>query len=167
MSSTNKNFAFAYAFLVILPLVGLAGILRSGRSLKAPVSIDGVWNLQVDPAQLDSLSCAKTPAPGSDKTIEISQSGTSFALTFPNGPRLTGSGVLDGSTLRAALIQPSESPSESSCGAGRQLSLLATFDRKADPRSLLGALSVTNCPTCAVVGFRAEHQAPATPKGGR
>lgn len=166
MSSTNKQFAFAYAFLVILPLVALAGILRSGRSLKAPVSIDGVWNLQVDPAQLDSLSCAKTLAPVSDRTIAISQSGTSLAFTFPNGPKLTGLGVLDGSTLRAALIQPSESPAENSCGAGHQLSLLATVDRKADSRSLLGTVSVTNCPTCAAVGFRAQLQAPPVSKGG-
>src|SRR5208283_757233 len=47
MSRTNRNFVFAYTFLVILPLAGLAGILKTGRNLTAPVSIDGVWILQV------------------------------------------------------------------------------------------------------------------------
>lgn len=165
MSSTNRNFVFAYVFLVILPLVGLAGILKSGRSVTAPVSIDGVWNWQVDSAQLDSLPCGKTLAQAFDKTIAISQSGKSFVLTFPSASKVTGSGILDATTLRAALIQPPGSSSTSSC-IGGQLSLLATVDRQADSRSLAGTFSVANCPTCASVGFRAERQSPATSRGG-
>jgi len=165
MSSTNRNFAFAYAFLVILPLVGLAGILKSGRSLTAPVSLDGAWNWQVDSAQLDSLPCGKILALGLDKTLAISQSGTSFLLTFPSAPKLTGSGILDGTTLRATFTQPLGSSATSNC-AGEQLSLLAKVDRQADSRLMAGTLSVTNCPTCASVGFRAQRQSPATSRGG-
>lgn len=164
MSSTNKNFVFAYAFLVILPLVGLAGILKSGRSLTAPVSIDGVWSLQVDSAQLDALPCGRILAAIPDKTIAISQSGRSFVLTFPGGPRVNASGTLDGTTLRASFTPP-ESPS-GNCTGPRELSLLATVDRRADSSFLVGTVSVPNCPTCASIGFHAERQAAAMPKGG-
>jgi hypothetical protein len=165
MSRTNRNFVFAYAFLVVLPLVGLAGILKSGRHLAAPVSIDGVWNVRVDSAQLDSLPC-KGLAVISGQTIAISQSGTSFVLSFPGALKVTGSGTLDGTALEASVIQPPESPSEGSCSSGSQLSLLATV-RNAHPRSMAGTLSVANCPTCPSVAFLAERQAPAASKGGR
>jgi hypothetical protein len=166
MSRTNRNFVFAYALLVILPLVGLGGILKSGRSLTAPVSVDGIWSLRVDSAQLDSLPCGKVLTAIPDKAITISQSGRSFELSSSSGPKLTGSGTIDGTTLRASLIPPAESSSESNCARGRQLSLLATVDRKADSRSLVGTLSVMNCPACASLAFQAERQAPATSKGG-
>ena len=162
MSQTNRNFVFAYAFLVILPLVGVAGILKSGRKLVAPVSIDGLWNLQVDSAQLDSLPCGKILA--SDKTIAISQSGGSLVLSFPSDTKGTASGTLDGTTLRASLMQ-SGSPSDASCG-GRQLSILASVNGTPESRSLMGTLSVANCPACASVAFRADRQAPAPSKGG-
>jgi hypothetical protein len=166
MSRTNRNFAFAYTFLVILPLVGLAGILKTGRSLTAPVSIDGIWNLHVDSAQLNSLPCGQTLAAIPDQAISISQSGRSFVLSLPGGPKVIGSGTLDGTTLHASLTPPPKS-SGSGCDGGYQLSLLATVDRQADSRSLAGTLSVTNCPTCASVGFQAERQSPAMRKGGQ
>jgi hypothetical protein len=167
MFHNNRNFVLAYAFLVVLPLVGLAGILKSGRRLTAPVWIDGVWSLQVDSAQLNSLPCGKVLAAIPDKAIAISQSGRSFVLSFPSAPKLTASGTLDGATLRASLVPPAEASSENSCGGGSQLFLLATVDRDTDPRSLVGTLSVTNCPTCASLRFRAERQAPVTSKGGQ
>jgi len=165
MSRTNRNFVSAYAFLVILPLAGLAGILKSGRNLTAPVSIDGAWILQVDPAELDSLPCGKILAAIPDMAIGISQSGRSFALSFSSGPKFAASGTLDGTTLRASLTPP-ETSSETSCAGAPELSMLATVDRKADSSSLVGVLSVPHCPSCASVGFHAERQAAAAPKGG-
>jgi|HubBroStandDraft_4_1064222.scaffolds.fasta_scaffold34910_2 hypothetical protein len=165
MSRTNRNFVFAYAFLVILPLVGLAGILKSGRSLTAPVSIDGAWIVQVDSAQLDSLPCGNVLTAIPDKAMVISQSGKSFVLSFPSGPKVTASGTLDGTTLRASITSP-ESSSETSCTGTPQLSLVATVDRRAESSFLVGALSAPSCPTCASVGFRAERQAAGAPKGG-
>jgi hypothetical protein len=167
MSRSNRIFVFAYALLVILPLVGLAGILKSGRSLTAPVSIDGVWLFQVDSAQLDSLPCGRVLATIPDKMIAISQSGRSFVISSHGGPRVTGSGTLDGSKLRASFIPPPESSFGSDCGGGRQLSLLATVDRKADSTSLVGTLWVTHCSTCASMAFRAERQAPVISKEGQ
>jgi hypothetical protein len=165
MSGSNRNFVLAYTFLVILPLVGLAGILKAGRHLTAPISIDGLWTMRVDSTQIDSLPCGKFLAATPDQTIAIAQSGRSFVLTFPSGSKLAGPGDLNGTTLRASLTAPSESP-DSSCPGGSQLSLLASLDRRVDSNLLTGTVSVPNCQSCAPVGFQAERQAPATTKGG-
>lgn len=162
MSRMNRNFVFAYAFLVILPLVGLAGILKSGRSLTAPVSIDGQWILQADPAQLDSLPCGKL----FDQAIMISQSGERFVLSFPNGPKITALGILDDTTLRATFTQP-ESSSKTNCTPESQVSMLATVARRADGGFLSGRLFVPSCATCPSVAFRAHRQAPARLSGGQ
>ena len=49
MSPTNRNFVMAYIVLVGLPLLGLVGVLRNGRALSAPVSVEGRWTFQADP----------------------------------------------------------------------------------------------------------------------
>jgi hypothetical protein len=165
MSGTNRNFVLAYIFLVILPLVGLAGVLKAGRTVTAPLSIDGLWTLRVDTAQVDSLPCARVLAAVPDKTMAITQSGRTFVLTFPSGIKLTGSGDLGGTTLRASLMSPKESPD--GCLGGSQMSLLASVDRRVEPNLLTGTLSAANCQSCAPVGFRAERQVPAASKGGR
>ena len=165
MSGTNRKFVFAYAFLVVLPLLGLAGILKSGRHLQAPASIDGLWSLQLDSGQLDSLPCGKVLAAIPNQEILISQSGNSFVLSFPGAPKITASGALDGTTLRASLNDMGASK-ESGCADGQPFTMLATVDRRADSRILAGKFSPTKCPTCASVDFQAERQAAASPKGG-
>jgi hypothetical protein len=165
MSGTNRNFVFAYAFLVILPLIGLAGILKSGHSLKAPVSIEGAWNLHIDSAQLASLPCGTIIAAIADKAFAISQSGKTFVVTFPSEAKMAGSGTLDGTTLQASLTAP-ESSSENNCSRGQHLALRATVNRRADSSFLIGTLSAPSCTTCASVSFQAEREAAAAPKGG-
>ena len=164
MSASNRKFVLAYLLLVILPLIGLVGILRAGRTVTAPVSIDGLWSLRVDSAQIDSLPCGKALAAIPDKTMAIMQSGKTFVVTIPGGPNLTAAGTLEGTTLRAALVPARES--RESCAVGSELSLLATVDRRVDSNVLTGTLSAPNCQSCASVGFQAERQAPPTSKGG-
>jgi hypothetical protein len=165
MSGSNRNFVLAYIFLVILPLVGLAGILKAGRGMSAPVSIDGVWNVQLDSALADSQPCGKALAGILDKTIAIAQSGRTFVVTLPSDARLTGSGTLDGTALHASLPGPQQSDS-SSCLEQRDLSLVASVEKKAEASFLAGTLSVPNCATCASVAFHAERQASLALKGG-
>ena len=154
MSRTTKRFLLAYFFLVVLPLIGLIGVLKSGRDLTAPVSVDGVWNLKVDTNRLASLPCARFLATAENPVITISQSGEKFTLS---GPRASGPGVIDGIKLRAAL--PGQA-GESGCGSDQQLTLLATVDPKANPRSLAGTLSVDGCSSCSPVEFHAARQTP-------
>jgi len=165
MSHTNRNFIIAYILLVALPIVGLVGILKSGRALAAPISIDGVWQLQADPVQLAALPCQKALAYGSDTSLAISQSGKNFSLTLNNGSRLTASGAIEGTTLTASLNSAAAPTAENGvCGQSGELLLVATVNPKTDPRSLAGTLSVNNCPVCVPVKFSAVRVTP--PKKG-
>jgi Kef-type K+ transport system membrane component KefB len=42
MTRVNRNFAIAYALFVAVPLLGLVGVLKAGKSLIAPSSLSGV-----------------------------------------------------------------------------------------------------------------------------
>jgi len=165
MSHINRNFIIAYALLVALPVVGLIGVLKSGRTLTAPISVDGLWQLRADPIQLASLPCGRLLTNNPDTALAISQSGKNFTLSVSNGPKSTASGAIEGTTLKASLIPSSTSSAEAGCGDNRGLSLVATVDPKADPRTLVGVLSVNDCPSCASVAFHAVRQAPPTKKG--
>lgn len=157
MSSTGKNFVFAYAFLVVLPLVGLAGILRSGRSLHAPATIDGPWALRLDPPS-NSAACANFWTTLSEKPLSLSQSGTGFVLSLPGAPAITGSGTLDGATLHASF--DTNTAVNTGCN-GHAVTMAANRDLAG---KLSGTFAIADCPSCPPVGFLAER--PAPDKGG-
>lgn len=143
----------AYILLVGLPLLGLAGVLRTGRHLTAPVSIDGEWKLQTTSHNL-SGGCVKAASQLPDSLMTISQSGKGLVVSFSNGPKLSGSAVLDGVTVDGTVSQTGENV----CS----LDLLASVDTKSEPRAISGAMSVTGCPTCGSVTWHAvreEHSA--------
>ncbi len=156
MSSTGKNFVFAYSFLVILPLVGLAGVLRSGRTLQAPATIDGAWTVSLDSPQNNSTVCANVVAALAEKPLSISQSGTGFVLSVPGNPPLEGSGTLAGKTLRASFERTG-----GFCG-GHAATLIGSLNQQAG--TLTGTLAVADCPSCAPVAFLGQRAIPG--KGG-
>jgi hypothetical protein len=164
MSHNNRNFVLAYILLVGLPLAGLVVVLKSGRKLTAPVSVDGLWHLQVDSNRLAALPCGKALAESPDTALAISQSGRNFTLTLSNGPKSIASGAIDGTALKASIDPSADWSAQSGCGNDRELSLIATVDTKADPRTLTGQLSIDNCPSCDAVEIRAVQQTPPARK---
>jgi hypothetical protein len=158
ISSANRDFIVAYILLVGLPLLGLAGVLRSGRGLSAPISVDGVWKFGMESADLPAGKCSKSVASLQDSLVTISQSGKGLTLSLDNGSRSTGSGVIEGTTLNAAIPLPETSANELGCGTESALTLTATIDPKAEPRSMLGTISVDGCPSCSSVQYRAARQ---------
>jgi|SRR5712675_1752655 len=166
MSHTNRNFIIAYIILVGLPIVGLAAALKSGRTLTAPISVDGVWTVQADPVQLAGLTCAHSFVPTQDTALTISQSGKNFTLSLANSPKSIGSGSIEGTKLRSSLVPPDLWTSQAGCGTGHELSIVATVDGNASSRSLLGTLSVSGCPACTTIRFHGFRQTPPA-KGGR
>ena len=167
MSRANRNFLIAYTLLVALPVVGLMGVLKHGHNLAAPISVDGVWRLQADLTQLATLPCGKSLASTQNAVLTISQSGKNFTLSLPNGPKATASGTIDGTRLKASVLPSEGWAADPSCGNDRVLSLIATVDPKAEPSSLAGMLSVSDCASCAPVELRATRDVQATPKRGQ
>jgi hypothetical protein len=160
----NRNFILAYVLLVGLPIAGLVGVLKSGRKLTAPVSVDGLWHLQIDPDRLASLPCGKALADSPETALAISQSGKNFTLTLANGPKSTATGVIEGTAVNASIAPAPDWSAQAGCGDQR-LTLVATVDAKADPRTLAGQLSVSHCPSCSAIEFHATRQNPPVRRG--
>jgi hypothetical protein len=163
MSHTNRNFVVAYILLVGLPLIGLAGVLKTGRGLIAPISVDGMWKIEADTSRFATQPCAKTASSLVNTSLVISQSGKSLVLTFNNASKTVTSGVIEGKSLAASVV-PVRLSGDTGCG-DQPLALTATVDPKAEPRSLTGVLSVNGCASCTPVEFHALRQ-PRGPAGG-
>lgn len=159
MSRTNRNFVVGYVLFVALPLLGLAGVLKSGRHLKAPTSVDGTWNVQVQTNGIAPTTCL-APLAAADQNLVISQSGGNFILTIstPGKTALNANGTLDGNTLRA-VVKPS-APTGSACP---DLSLTATVNPAELPKSLAGSWTTGQ----NTINFRAQLQPATVTHGGR
>jgi hypothetical protein len=157
----------AYIFLVALPILGLVAILKSGRTLAAPFSVDGSWKIDSG-ASLPSTS-PSSPSPCGDflssvssTPLSISQSGKSLVVILSGAK--TATGTLDGTTIRAQFSGADKDKSEAAQCGGDGLTLTATLDPHAEPRTLSGMLSVDGCASCAPIEFRAVRQ--PRPAGG-
>jgi hypothetical protein len=166
MPNTSRNFVVAYILLVGLPLLGLAGVLRSGRNLVAPISIDGTWKVEGDASRISNQPCARTISSLVNTSLVISQSGKSLALTFNNPSKTVASGSLEGKSLRASIGPQRDSAGEMGCGGDQIPTLTAAVDPKSEPRTLTGSLSVSGCASCASVEFRAVRQPRPAAGGG-
>lgn len=160
ISHTNRNFVIAYIFLVGLPLLGLAGILRSGRSLTAPFSVDGAWKMESGASRLSTSPCGDFLASVSNATILISQSGKTLVVTLAGGTKTT-TGTIDGKIIKAQFA----GASAAAC-RDRGLTLTATLDPLAEPRTFTGTLAVEDCGSCLPLEFHSVRQ-PRTPRGAR
>jgi len=151
-----------------LPVLGLVGILKSGRGLIAPFSVDGTWKIDSGVGRPAVSPCGDFLSSVSNAPISISQSGRTLVVTLSGGAKAT-TGTIDGKTIKAEFIAADSSRSNSSGAAecnDRGLALAATLDPIADPRTLSGTLAVEGCGSCAPVEFHAVRQ-PRSPGGTR
>jgi hypothetical protein len=154
ISHTNRNFVIAYILLVGLPLLGLVGVLRSGRTLTAPFSVDGAWKIDTGTAHPSAAPCGDFLSSLSNSPVSISQSGTSLVIGLGSGKTTTG--ILDGKTIKAQFAG-SANPNANDC-SDHNLALTATLDPQTEPRTLSGRITVEGCATCAPVEFYATRQ---------
>jgi hypothetical protein len=158
ISPTNRNFMVAYILLVGLPLLGLAGVLKAGRALQAPISVDGTWTVETNTATLCGQSLQKS-------ALTVSQSGKGLVVSLNDGLNSTGTGTLAGTTMDATF--PFSATAAEHCGSDARLALNAAIDPKAEPLTMLGTISVPGCPSCPEVSYRAVRQTHFTRKEAR
>jgi hypothetical protein len=149
ISSTNRNFLLSYILLVGVPFLGLAGVLKAGRALRAPVSVDGNWILETNTSALCGQGLQKS-------VLSVSQSGKGFIVSLD---KTTGVGTLAETTMDATLALPATAADH--CGNDATLLLHAVIDPKAETRTMLGTISVNDCPSCPQVSYRAVRQTSA------
>jgi hypothetical protein len=154
MATSKEKLFVSYALLVGIPLLGVVGVLGAGRSLRAPLSVAGSWDLQIDSSVTQPQSCIASMGFHSPTVIDISQSGRYLTLTLNNQSRVGLEGTLHGNTVAAN----SNSPLKTSCDSVSGLSLTAEIDPKATPRIMSGILKFDGCPSCESANFQAVRQ---------
>lgn len=145
-----------------LPLLGLAGILRSGRALTAPSSVDGAWKIEASANQVSASPCADFLSSVAKAPVSISQSGKSLVIGLGNGK--PANGTFDGRILKAQFAGAGN-PIAADC-SDRSLTLTATLDPKAEIRTLSGTLSIDGCAACGPLEFRATRHVSSSAAGG-
>lgn len=159
ISAASRNFLIAYVLLVGLPLLGLIGVLKAGRRLTAPISVDGTWKLDTTAGYLLSGPCGKPLASLQSSTMTISQSGTSLVLALGEASKALGSGTIDGTALRGTMPLNNEAAArDPSCGTNLVLALAANVDPKTEPRSMTGTIVVSGCSSCATINYRSVRE---------
>jgi len=155
ISRTNRNFVIAYVLLVGVPLLGLAGVLKAGHALVAPISVDGSWTVETNTATSFGQSLQNS-------VLTVSQSGNGLVLGL-TGLKTTGTGVLSGTAIDASLSPPEMAADH--CGSDATLTLKAAIDSKAEPKTMLGTISVKGCATSdAELSYRAVRQSRSSTK---
>ena len=112
IQTRNLRFLIAYALLVVLPVLGLVGVLKAGRMLTAPLSVDGVWKVDGNAVRIDGLRCAvKDSLQGA--SLLITQSGRNLVLNLNSGFKATAWGLIDGGTIQASTVPAQKYSGES------------------------------------------------------
>jgi hypothetical protein len=160
LKKSNQNFLAAYVFMVGLPLLGILGVLESGRKLAAPATLSGSWTLTVSASEAPA-GCADWLDASHHSPMEISQSGRYLTLVLGRDAKRSASAILDGTLLAtepASSPTPTNSADHSGACAGSDVfSMQATIGPKTEPRGMSGVLTLDGCATCAPVKFNAVH----------
>ena len=144
-----------YLLFVGIPVLMVIGVLQLGSSLKPPISVGGVWNVEV-PAQTANL-CGITAFHSDQPALTISQSGSNLQLTFNDEAKTSLSGVLEDTNVTAG--DRSHATITARVSNSQEPTLLrANVDRTSMPNRLRAELSAAGCPSGAVVSFNATRQ---------
>jgi len=159
ISAESRRFLIAYVLLVGLPLVGLAGVLRTGQRVSAPISVDGVWKLDLEGNPLASGPCGKPLASLQASSMTISQSGKSLVITLDTAAKSPASGSLEGSAFSGYVpLNIDAAANDPACARNSVLALTANVDPKTEPRSMTGTIAVTGCSSCTPIRYRAIRE---------
>ncbi len=158
----HRNFAVAYVLLVALPIAGLVGILKSGRIVKAPTSVDGVWTIHAVAPQGTMSPCVSALGFDRDTPVTISQSGRNLIV---KAEKIEGAALIEDTALQGSLRTTGSPIPSANCGGDDSVVLTATVEARTSPQVISGTLSVAGCPSCQAVEFHAVKQALTQGKG--
>jgi len=154
MQRATKKFVVAYITLVAFPLLGLLGVVRAGRSLQAPLSIDGTWKLQFEPPSRASGKCGDQLVSSNNLVMSISQSGQNFTMNLSGALSTAVPGSITATDVKAQL-QTGDTTVH--CGG---VTLTASLDPTSNPRAMAGFLSRQGCDSCEPLRFHAVRELP-------
>lgn len=156
---STRAMIVTYVSLVGIPLLGLVGILHSGRHLRAPLSVGGNWNLTADVSGWAGKPCGDLLAGIRQPAFSISQSGTVLVFTLNTAQAVTLAGTLRGTSLTAGALD--SSAAGEACSPAEAIRVNAVVGKRGAQPALTGMLQLRSCPACAAVPFEAVRLASA------
>ncbi|GAB4577939.1 MAG: hypothetical protein Fur0022_06710 [Anaerolineales bacterium] len=127
-----------YVFLVGIPVIIVLVILQVGeRTLTAPISVHGGWDIAFSPSQ-PAPSCQDVHLDYEDPVLTISQSGPHLVIYFDDLQRTTFKGNITQSSILAHAV-------DASGKVMPDFSLAFQVDRSVDPDQLSGTLTAESC----------------------
>jgi hypothetical protein len=155
----GMRFVWLYAFAMGVPILGIVGVLHLGETLTPPVSVGGMWRIELSlPAAGDS-ACGSPFSHSEQPVLTISQSGPHLLLAFNDQAGTTLRGEIRGQTMAAESIGPGIIAGAN--GRGEETApthLEARVDRQAEPDRLSGVLGSAQCSSQTGIPFTAMRQ---------
>jgi hypothetical protein len=149
----RNKIVIAYLGLVGIPLLGLAGILRTGQHLVAPLSMSGAWKVEADVSVLASAACGNLLPTIAQPFFNVSQSGGDLTVRIADSHATMLSGNIRGTTLR---IGEDGGPSQD-CRNPAAIRLQGTVTGARRQRVVTGTLGIAGCGSCSDIPFRATR----------
>jgi len=155
-----------YVLFVGVPLLALAGILRAGSHLTAPVALHGNWSVQADFAPWQAVPCAAPLVGSQPLRFKIDQAGSNLTFTLNDSQRTALPGIVEGPSVRTAFLtgqgsRTSGAIPEAGCQGAQSLRMHAVVSGREKQRTLAGTFSLEGCASCPPIDFSATRELPA------
>ena len=144
-----------YLSLVVFPVAGVFGIVRLGKRLRAPVSVGGVWRVDLSPRAPLTPACDGLDVSSHPLILTVSQSGPHLILTFGEDKRVELVGAIDGEVVSGK----SSAPTTAMNREGRSpIHMQAVVERQSESDRLHGVLTFPNCAAHSELSFTATRE---------
>ena len=155
-----------YVIFVGVPLLALAGILRVGSHLTAPVALHGNWSVQADFAPWQNVPCAAPLLSSQPLRLRIDQAGSNLTFTLNDPARTALPGTIEGlslsTTFLAGQVRAASVPlPDAGCLGAQSLRIQAAANQREKQRTLAGTLRLEGCASCPPIAFSATRPLPA------
>lgn len=155
ISPSQRRFLIGYVLLVGAPLLGLMGSLRVGRSLSAPLSVGGTWDVPTIVIST-TIDCDKSFADARDLAFVISQSGKYLVLFSSWEPLRVGHGEIEGRQITASSLPFRFDQANNNNDRCRDSTIsLSARVNPTEPATMTGDLFLNGCFSCPALRFTA------------
>jgi hypothetical protein len=155
----TRRLFIEYVLMVGLPLVLLVGVLHQGRTLQAPVAVEGTWEFALNGSAATGASCDPLLRDVSGFAMSVSQSGSYLTATMVDSGRRVLRGRSDGSVFWLESVRLN-GPSPNS----NLLRLTGTVRDAQGGKLIRGALLMPRSVDCPPVAFEARMQSGEEPQ---
>lgn len=129
--------------------------LRLGKNLKAPVAIEGVWDINTAGSFVGGDCYGQLPL--HNLALNIVQSGKHLVISRAADPAESVDGIIEGEKLTVVSLPITSASRHKKRCIDPKVSMFARID-SSRPTEMVGELLLDNCFGCAPLKFRAARR---------